>query len=101
MPAITYQQLSGIRDEVMAGPSGQINARFQIQCWSDTYEETRDISNAVRVLLDGYDGDANGVEIQAIHLIDESDSPQFPAGTDVIKRYAKRLDFNIWFLKAA
>lgn len=97
VPHITYQQLSGLRDQVMIGPSGLVESRFQINNWSDVYTETRSMANAVRGLLDGFSGTVGTVEIEAIHLIDESDIPQFPAGKDVIKRYGKRLDFTVWF----
>jgi len=97
MPALTYQQISGLRDELLEGPSGLVESRFQINCWSDLYSETRDLADAIENKFDGLDGTFNGVEIEAIHLIDESDIPQFPAGTDVIKRYGKRLDFTVWF----
>lgn len=97
VPHVTYQQLSGLRDEVMIGPSGLVESRFQINIWGDTYTENRSIANAVRGLLDGYSGTVGTVEIEAIHMIDESDVPQFPAGKDVIKRYGKRLDFTVWF----
>ncbi len=97
MPALTYQQISGLRDEVMDSPTGLVNSRFQINCWSDTYSETRDLANAVRIRFDGLSGIFNGLKIAAILAIDESEIPQFPAGEDVIKRYGKRIDYNIWF----
>ena len=97
MPAITYQQISGMRDEVMDSPTGLVESRFQFNYWSDTYSETREIAAAVEDLLDGYSGTVSGVKIEAIHLIDEGDIPQFPAGNDVSKRYGKRHDYTVWF----
>ncbi len=97
LPHLVYKQLSGPRDEVMEGPSGLVESRFEMNCWSDTYSETRDLADAVRALLDGYSGTADAVEIQAIHLVDESDTPALTPGTDVIKRYGKRLDLTVWF----
>jgi hypothetical protein len=97
MPAVTYQQISGQRDEVMTSPTGFVESRFQINGWSDTYSETRDVANAIRGALDGFSGTVSSVEIEAIHLIDEGDIPAFPPGKDVVKRYGKRLDFTVWF----
>ena len=97
MPAITYQQISGMRDDVMTGPTGLVESRFQINCWAETYKETRILSNAVENVFDGFDGTANNVVIQCIHLVDEGDMPQISPGADVLKRYGKRLDFIVWF----
>lgn len=97
MPAITYQQTSGPRDEVMDGPSGLVDSSFGIIVYSGDYSEVRTVANVIRKALDGYSGTADAIEIEAIHLVSESDEPAFPPGKDVIKRYAKRLTFRVWF----
>lgn len=100
MPAVTYQQISGVRDHAFSGPNGLVSARFQINCWSDSYSEARQLSEAVRKLLDGYSGTVNTREIQSIMLENEGDMPQISAGKDVLRRFGKRLDFIVWFKEA-
>lgn len=97
MPAMTYEQTDGTRDEVMTAPTGFVDSSFQITYWSGLYSEVRAVAAAVEALLDGYSGTVFGVEIEAIHLVDEADIPIMPAGKDVIKRYGKRQDFTVWF----
>ncbi len=97
MPAITYQQISGPRDQTMDGPSGLVQTRFQINCLAEKYIDARTLAEAVRKELDGYHGTVNTVVIQIIMLADEADLPQVKPGTDRLKRYGKRLDFIIWF----
>ena len=75
LPAITYQQISGIRDHVMTGPTGLVEARFQINCWSKTYKETEDLANAVRTTLDGYSDTIMGTWIQAVMILNKGDGP--------------------------
>lgn len=96
-PLITYQQIGGIRDEVLTGPTGSVNSRFQINCWADTYEVVRDLAGAVRGAMDGISGVFSNVNIQVSMLIDEDDMPDFSSGVDVRKIYGKRLDFAIYF----
>jgi len=96
MEAITYQQISGPRDETLDGPSGFVAYSCQINCWAEKYGEARALAAVVRKLLDGYSGTVGSVVIQAVHLEDEGDLPVMPAGKNVARRYAKRLDFTIW-----
>lgn len=97
MPAITYQQISGVRDAVMDGPTGLVAARFQINCWAKKYNDAKELTEAVRKELDGYSGTVNSRKIEVIMLEDEGDMPQILPGTDVLKRHGKRLDFIVWF----
>lgn len=96
LPAIVYQQISGQRDQVMAGPSGLASPRFQITCWADTYKKADELADAVRQTLDGYSGIVESVVIQAIHLLDEADMPGIRPDNKAQSRYGKRLDFQIW-----
>ena len=99
MPAVIYKETGGPRDEVLSGPSGLINGAFDIVCYSDIYSTARSVATAIRQALDGYSGTVLGVKIEAIHLANENDEPTFPAGRDIIKRYAKRLNFRVWYKK--
>jgi len=97
LPAITYQQISGVRDHVFEGPSGFVESRFQINCWASTYEQADTLADAVRSVLDGYDGTSEGVVIKCIHLIDEGDMPSLLADNEALNFHGKRLDIMIWF----
>ena len=97
MPAISYQNISGFRGHVIAGPDSTVNSRYQINCWGSSYLSAKDVSDAVREKLDGYNGTTDTVVIQSIQLIDEGDVPTISAGSDVLRRYGKRLDFMIFY----
>jgi len=97
LPAIVYQQISGVRDHVFAGASGFVAARFQINCWADTYEGATTLSAAVRVALDAYHGTKESVVIQCIHLEDEGDMDVLSADNEALNFYGKRLDIMVWF----
>ena len=92
MPAITYQQISGPRDHVMAGPTGLVDARYQFNCWSDKYAQAKEVFEAVRIILDGYSGTVNSRQIDGIRLENEGDVPQVAPGKDQLMRYGKRFD---------
>ncbi len=97
MPAVSYTQTSGLREQVMTGPVGLVNSRWQINCWGLSYASVRGVANAVREAIDGYSGSGTGVTVQVIMCLDESDNPAMIAGKDIVRRYGKTLDFEIWF----
>lgn len=97
MPAVTYDQLAGERLQVTSGPTGNVDSTFEFTCWAKSYLETRTLADAVRQVLDGFDGVSDTITIQSIQLEDESDVPSEVAGVDVLKRFGKILSFAVWF----
>lgn len=97
MPAISFQQISGQRGYVMAGPDGTVESRYQINCWANTYNASKELSEAVRKKLSDFTGTVNSRKIELIKLEDEGDLPNLSPGVDVLRRYGKRLDFLIWY----
>lgn len=70
MPALTYQIISTVPDYVLAGPSGLVAKRVQINCWASRewampgYTTAQNVATAVRKALDGYSGIwPGGIEI--------------------------------------
>jgi hypothetical protein len=55
------------------GVSGIAMPRYQLDCWSDNYEEAKDVADAVRVALDGFKGRMGNVMVQAVFVEDDRD----------------------------
>src|SRR5579871_3661640 len=64
-PFVTWQRITGVRDQTLSGPSGMALPTFQIDAWCDSREQlqggsaymtARAIADAIRLALDGYDG---------------------------------------------
>lgn len=101
LPAITYQEISGVRDSTMKGASGLVNARFQINCWTKKYREARELADLVRTALspedDSYPATTEGVSISAIMLLNENDVPSIHTDDEELSGHGKMLDFSVWF----
>jgi hypothetical protein len=54
-PAITYQLISDTSSPTLTS-TGQQQKRVQIDCWSKTYLEAKQLQTAVRAVLDGFAG---------------------------------------------
>lgn len=55
-PALTYELVSDPRDHDHGGPSGLVDARYQVTPWSDYYLEMKEVGADVRAALDGFSG---------------------------------------------
>lgn len=97
VPAITYQQLSGLKGHTLVDSVNMRESLWQINCWATSTLSSRTLADAVRGALDNFSGTKNSVVIQCIHLEDEDDLIERKPGTDVVTRNGKRLDFRIWF----
>lgn len=60
LPCLTFQRISTVRDRDHDGPSGVTQVRFQLDAWAEDPTGAQQIANAVRVILDGYQGPAGG-----------------------------------------
>lgn len=55
-PALTYSLVSDPRDQDLEGPTGLIEARYQISAWSTSYSDAKAAADEARVALDGFSG---------------------------------------------
>jgi len=73
-PAISFQLISSQRIHDIGGPTGRAHPRIQIDCWAETYSGVKDLSNEVRLCLDGFKGTINAeTDIGGIYLDGERD----------------------------
>lgn len=97
LPAVTYQRVSGEREETHDGPSGLARPRFQVSCWAqilpgvNAFDQARAVAEQVRLALDGYQGTAGGVQIEVIQLENEVDL--FEPETQI---FHSAIDFTVW-----
>lgn len=93
LPAITYQQIDNIIDHHLQGSSGWCEARYQINCFDDDYDDMIVLAKAVRELLDGY-SDSN---IDHIFLNDEGETEPTDSESEDFIIYVKRMDFVFYY----
>lgn len=73
-PAITYQRISTTRERPIRASAWRAQARFQVDCWADSYGVARQLGDAVRARLDGHMGDLDGADrCDLIEVINEQD----------------------------
>ena len=72
-PFITYQVISRDRVKKLTGPSFVSQSRFQVDCYSTTFFQAREIASQVRLALDGWRDTNADLSIKGSSLINETD----------------------------
>lgn len=88
-PALSYNQVSGVRIYDLCGPTGRVKPRISINSWATTYAEVRSLADAVRQAIEGFTGtmgDSPGTPISDVKLDNEVDLFEDEAGTIGIYR---------------
>ncbi len=70
LPAISYQRISGVREQSLTGDSALQHPRFQFSCWAETYAEALAVAEQVRLALQGITAAGGGYYEGAFDLYD-------------------------------
>ena len=73
MPAVVYQRVTGERIHHLSGVSGRATPSIQFDIYSDSYSEAKSVADALRGVLDGYQGIAGAITVDSTLLIEELD----------------------------
>ncbi len=65
--------------------------------YGTTYEEARRVSDAMRLVLDGYGGSSDNTEVKQASLEDESDDFVQLAGADLPPVYQVTQRYDVWW----
>lgn len=95
LPFITWRRSGVSREHTLAGPMGVPNVSVEMQSFAATYEDVREVADRVRLVLDGYGGTVNNVEVKHVSLEQESDDFVQLAGGDLPPAYQVTQTFNV------
>ena len=88
LPFAVYRRSSIQRQQTLAGPLGLPTVNMEMQIYSTTYENAREVADSFRTVLDGYGGTLNNVEVQNASLEQESDDFVQLAGAELPPVYS-------------
>ena len=73
LPFVIYQRAVIERNQTLSVPVGVPRVSVQLDSYAATYEQAREIADALRANLDGWTGSAYGVEVKHVALESERD----------------------------
>lgn len=97
-PFIAYSRQSVERASTLGGPlAGPSNftVALEVVVYAETYTEAREIAIAVRKKLDGFSGEAYGLEIGGIQMTGESDDTVVFGGEQLASAYQVTMTFSV------
>lgn len=95
LPFITWRRAGITRQHNLSGPMGVPDVSVEMQTFAATYEDAREVADRVRLVLDGYGGTVNNVEVKHVSLENESDDFVQLAGGDLPPVYQVTQTFNV------
>lgn len=97
LPFITYRRSGIQRQQTLQNPAGVPRVSFEVQTYAATYEEARQVADAVRQTLDGYAGTIDNTVIHQCSLESEVDDFVALAGADLPPAYQITLTYDVWW----
>lgn len=73
LPFVIYQRSQIERSQTLSRPMGVPRVSVQLDVYAATYEQAREIADALRANLDGWAGSAYGVSVKHVALESERD----------------------------
>jgi hypothetical protein len=96
-PFAVYRRTSVGREQTLASPMGVPRLSVDYEVYGGTYEQAREVANAVRACLDGYGGAALGCTVSQVSLESEADDFVTLQGGDLPPAYQITLTVDIWW----
>lgn len=72
-PLVIWRRARILREQTLVGPVGVPRVSVEFYVYAETYTGAREVADAMRVVLDGYGGTFDNVEVKQASLEDESD----------------------------
>ena len=94
--AITYEV--GGRDPLydFSGASGLYAVEVEINCWSQSYQDAKELAALVKTQMEMFRGTIDNESIRTTFFRDETDRFEKPDPADEVGRYLVVLDFQVW-----
>lgn len=97
LPFVTWRRSGIQREQTLAGPMGLPRVTVEYSIYGTTYEEARQVADAMRVVLDGYGGTSDNTTVEQTSLEDESDDFVQLAGADLPPVYQVTQRYDCWW----
>lgn len=97
LPLVTWRRSGVQREQTLGLPMGMPRVSVEYSIYGTTYEQARDLADAMRVVLDGYGGTADNTTVKQTSLEDESDDFVTLAGADLPPVYQVTQRYDCWW----
>lgn len=97
LPLVTWRRSGIQREQTLGGPMGMPRVTVEYSIYGTTYENAREIADAMRSVLDGYGGVEGTTQVNQTSLENESDDFVTLAGADLPPVYQITQSYDVWW----
>lgn len=73
MPLVTWRRMGIQRQQTLGSPLGTPKLTLEFSIYGSTYDQAREVADAMRAVLDGYGGTLDNTTVKQASLENESD----------------------------
>lgn len=97
LPFVTWRRVAIRRQQTLGAPMGMPVTSVEYSIFGTTYEQAREVADAMRVVLDGYGGTANNTEVKQTSLEQESDDFVTLGGAELPPAYQITQQYDVFW----
>lgn len=97
LPLVTWRRTAIQREQTLGGPMGMPRVTVEFSIYATTYENAREIADAMRAVLDGYGGVSGTTQVNQTSLENETDDFVTLAGADLPPVYQITQTYDVWW----
>lgn len=95
LPFVTWRRSGIQREQTLGRPMGLPRLTVEYQIYGVTYDQTREVADAMRLVLDGYGGQADNTVVEQVSLENESDDFVSLGGSEMPPAYQITQTYDI------
>jgi hypothetical protein len=100
LPFVTWRRVGVRRQQTLGAPMGMPVTTVEYSIFGTTYEQARDVADAMRAVLDGYGGTANNTEVKQTSLEQESDDFVTLAGAELPPAFQITQQYDTFWIES-
>jgi hypothetical protein len=100
LPFVTWRRVAIRRQQTLGGPMGMPVTSVEYSIYGATYEQAREVADAMRSVLDGYGGTSNNTEVKQTSLEQESDDFVTLAGAELPPAYQITQQYDTFWIES-
>jgi hypothetical protein len=100
LPFVTWRRVAIRRQQTLGAPMGMPVTSVEYSIYGATYEQAREVADAMRSVLDGYGGTSNNTEVRQTSLEQESDDFVTLAGAELPPAYQITQQYDTFWIES-
>jgi hypothetical protein len=100
LPFVTWRRVAIRRQQTLGAPMGMPVTSVEYSIYGATYEQAREVADAMRSVLDGYGGTSNNTEVKQTSLEQESDDFVTLAGAELPPAYQITQQYDTFWIES-